>query len=149
MTQDEFKLLLKLKNGRIPHLEGEIFLSPSLSRLYLSTLLEYHDPNNGLYLAEMIHYYAQNRMQERWPAAERLLRTDVRLAYYYAYTVIKGRFHAAEISIAENPHIAYLYAKNVINGRFHRGEKAILGSEYKDDYKEYLKSLRETSIIGV
>ncbi len=103
-------------NDLYPYYKNRVNINSKLSNNQLAELAQ--DP-------KMAYDYANDVIENRFPAAEHIMSSHPNIAYKYALNVIKGRWPAGEASIAKVPYIANQYARNVIKGRFPEGEAAI------------------------
>lgn len=116
------------------------------------------------------YMYARYILNKRWPEAESIISTKASIAYSYAKEILNGPFPEAEDGIAySEPRVIFYYAKCCIKGKFEKGEKllsqslwhscryakevlndrfliaenAIMSSEYKERYINFVKSIKK------
>jgi hypothetical protein len=137
MRVDELKLILTLKGKRYPQYEERIFKNKKLALFYFRTCLNMY----GTDLSEMICDYARFEIKGRWPAAEHIIKNDIRCIYFYSLHVIGGRWLEAEHVVRRSEAWTFYYTLDVIKDRWPEAELDILASEYKHIYLTFIQRL--------
>ena len=78
----------------------------------------------------------------RIPELENIIAVDPEHSYLYAFNIIKEPWEKGEKSISKDPYCSYLYALYVIKRSFEKSHPIIFYSDYKDDYINFLKSIK-------
>ena len=73
---------------------------------------------------------------------EDIISTSPQYSYYYVLDIIRAPWKQGENSISKNPIWSYKYANYIIKGPFEKCHPIIFYSDYKDDYINFLKSIK-------
>jgi hypothetical protein len=93
--------------------------------------------------ADYSYFYAYNILKGPFVKGEDAIAQSSYYSYYYARDVLKGPFPKGEDAIAKNAQFSYWYAEDILKDRFEKGEPTLIKSNYLDDYKKFLKSIKK------
>jgi len=112
------------------HLQDVLLKDPKYAYLYAKVVMEDRWPAAEDIIKTVPHWaYLYTRFLlrgDRWPEAEKTILTDPTAAGEYADYVLYDRWPEAESIIATDAEASASYAENVLDGRFKMGEHTIM-----------------------